>query len=100
MGIWLGMDGATSDPIEELEPFHASLLAFNQPSNIPGTQQSQVYSVGGMKSSSQPLRIQTRSLGALQRKSTASLRGGVKTITTTSIRGGSQTRAAPFIPQE
>ncbi|GJX10345.1 retrovirus-related pol polyprotein from transposon TNT 1-94 [Tanacetum coccineum] len=34
MGIWLGMDGATSDPIEESQPFQSSLPAFKKPLNI------------------------------------------------------------------
>ncbi|GKF52750.1 hypothetical protein Tco_0159660, partial [Tanacetum coccineum] len=36
MGSWLGMDGATSDTIEETEPYQPSLPVIKNPSNFPG----------------------------------------------------------------
>ncbi|GJV49716.1 pentatricopeptide repeat-containing protein [Tanacetum coccineum] len=104
IGMWLGMDGATSDTIEETEPSQPSFPVLKNQSNLPGTQQSQVVGVGGMENSSLPPRNQTRSLGALQRTRTASVMGGVQTTTTTSVmgrtktRGGTKTRGTSFIP--
>ncbi|GKB16383.1 hypothetical protein Tco_0850306 [Tanacetum coccineum] len=95
MGMWLGMDGATSDTIEETEPLQPSLPVLKNPSNLPG--------VGGMENYSLPPRNQTRSFSALQR---ASVIGGVQTTTTTSVRGGTKTRGGTntrgtiFIPLE
>ncbi|GKC06722.1 hypothetical protein Tco_0998332 [Tanacetum coccineum] len=104
MGMWLGMDGATSDTIEETEPSQPSFPVLKNQSNLPGTQQSQVVGVGGMENSSLPPRNQTISLGALQRTRTASVMGGVQTTTTTSVmgetktRGGTKTKGTSFIP--
>nr|GEV58616.1 hypothetical protein [Tanacetum cinerariifolium] len=89
MGSWLGINGATSDTIEETKPYQASMPVFR---------------VGGLENCSIPLRKQTRSLGALQRTRTATVMGGVQTTTTTSVRGrttttgGTKTRGTSFIP--
>ncbi|GKB16009.1 hypothetical protein Tco_0849932 [Tanacetum coccineum] len=91
MGTWLGMDGATSDTIEETKPFHASMPTINhlntKGSNIAGTQQSQVIRVGEMESL---IELTTRQGTA--RQGTLSL-GARQSRASTSVRGGSQTRA-------
>nr|GEU37763.1 zf-CCHC domain-containing protein/UBN2 domain-containing protein [Tanacetum cinerariifolium] len=91
MGTWLGIDGATSATIEKAEPFHASMPAINhfntKGSNIAGTQQAQVIRLGEIGSLIEPTKRQ-----GTTRQGTPSL-GARQSRASTSVRGGSQTRA-------
>nr|GEX59551.1 pentatricopeptide repeat-containing protein [Tanacetum cinerariifolium] len=78
------------------------------PAQRLGTQKSKVLGVGGMENFSLPPRNQTRTMGILQRTSSASVMGGDQPTTITSvtksvrdgakIRGGTNTRGTSFIP--